>query len=456
MPLEIYIGSTSKPGNVVTATIVHRTIDPSAWVQEHVKASDAADPNGQVYDLHVFSGTYVVALMSTSTETWLLIKDGTTWSNLKLTGIINAPRVYVRAKNDVLILGCTPADTNDQKLWHWNGTNVAQVLDFGFQTNFTGGLDGSGPDYVMVLPNGSGAVLFTGGDVRTPGNWAAIARPAASTDVRNLTVVSPTEAYAGIFVFSGGTNSVWFWNGTVWAATGGFPSSAQGSRCFAIARDATGKLWAAGTANPSVSGAGNNPGIYTKAPAGSWVVDHLFANTKEMHFNAATDTDPNHVAFGGRVEEAPGAGVYQEYLDGSSFTRYVTPPLPAGSVNASAVDLIESNPEAPVVIPVDPTRDALDADVDAVISFRIEDEGTLEEPWKVAVNRGNGWELAMTVSGGAPTFEAGFDGPRSALTVTDVYSVVIHPTEEFEFERRVFVAIAARDDEGLLAIVEGD
>jgi hypothetical protein len=92
----------------------------------------------------------------------------------------------------------------------------------------------------------------------------------------------------------------------------------------------------------------------------------------------------------------------------------------------------------PQLTPIDPTSGETGVSPSAVVNLQIDGIG-LTEPWTLHIDRGAGWELAMTYDGGA-TFEPQFQGVESSITiVSDTYTIAIHPRTPFAYSQTVQV-----------------
>jgi hypothetical protein len=100
----------------------------------------------------------------------------------------------------------------------------------------------------------------------------------------------------------------------------------------------------------------------------------------------------------------------------------------------------------PGLVPVSPTNLQSGVAPSSSINFQI--YGTLASPWTVHVDRGAGWELALTYDGGAE-FAPRFNGPSADLTVIDVgLDVTLDPIADFNHGQSVQVKVTGEDAEG--------
>jgi hypothetical protein len=108
----------------------------------------------------------------------------------------------------------------------------------------------------------------------------------------------------------------------------------------------------------------------------------------------------------------------------------------------------------PTISPISPTRNAVDVPIGDPIVAGVTDDVALAEIWWVKIHRGNGWELALTVNAGVPTFESAFEGPRSALiAIAGGFEVRIDPLISLPRRQVVHLRWYVKDVAGNPAVV---
>jgi hypothetical protein len=119
----------------------------------------------------------------------------------------------------------------------------------------------------------------------------------------------------------------------------------------------------------------------------------------------------------------------------------------------------------PYVVPVDPVDGETGVDFESNARLRLFIPTALQEPWRIRISRGYGWETVLTFSGGSAVFEPGFDGPGSETTYFPAgtfgpthphegYEIVVDPVLPFFYWTAVKVGIAVRDTSGRAAEID--
>jgi hypothetical protein len=102
--------------------------------------------------------------------------------------------------------------------------------------------------------------------------------------------------------------------------------------------------------------------------------------------------------------------------------------------------------DPPELTPVTPVDGATAIVPTSSINFELTASGTIQEPWTVEVDHGEGFELALTYDGEA-TFTAKYQGPHSAVEgISGGYDVTIDPTIAFPHRQTVQVKVTAEDE----------
>lgn len=110
-----------------------------------------------------------------------------------------------------------------------------------------------------------------------------------------------------------------------------------------------------------------------------------------------------------------------------------------------------SDSAAPVVIAVEPGVGDVFVDLYTVLRLLVPRD--VVDGWTVELDRGDGFELALSYPGAA-VFESAFDGAESELVAeTGHYRVAIDPVEIFDAMGEVTVRVTGEDAAGNLVIV---
>jgi hypothetical protein len=100
----------------------------------------------------------------------------------------------------------------------------------------------------------------------------------------------------------------------------------------------------------------------------------------------------------------------------------------------------------PVVIAVSPTVDEQFVDLYASIVLRVPLD--VVDPWTIEVDRGTGFELALTYNAGA-TFEDDFDGDDSEVAAGAThYETTVDPVDPFSVLTEVTVRVTGQNGIG--------
>jgi hypothetical protein len=273
--------------------------------------------------------------------------------------------------------------------------------------------------------------------------------------IYQLRVVSPTEVR--LFGFTGNVVQVWIWNGATLVLEFSFDVSTLGG---AFASWAGAWMSADGQdGGVAVNCAGAVQGVYLRRTAGVWALDDGDIQSARPMTRSAGIQSPadDRLLFSqGRFQRRSG-GLWVDAGWEPIGTWTDNPP--------DGYDLfwqeVILDAEVPRVAPEDPERNSETAEPETDCVFTVVDDVGLVEPWYVGIHRGDGWEIALTYNFGTPAFQPGFAGLRSAVAAyTDDqgrvgYRVRIDFEEDFDRERRVFVAVAAKDAVGNPAVVVG-
>jgi hypothetical protein len=313
---------------------------------------------------HRFDNTYMVAGPGGAYAAVLSIWDEGVWSNVNIfTGsdLKQPTALHVLARDSVVILA--RRRSNDKMaIFHWNGTDVAFVVECPSSVDSSYGYLAGEGDYILCLGPAAGTGLkYSGGDPRSAGSWTSIPFPGADPgryQCKRIIVFSPTEAYATTYAYSWGSSGVWKWNGSTWSSTGAFPGGTYTNVALGIARAPDGTLWCHGWAHNGMWEVGR--GIYKKTPTGSWTFVFGAGTSTELLDGAISPENPLHMGFGGYSYGSPTGGHYWESLDGGVTWTNQAGTLPGGTNIVGFVDAFE----APALFSLSPARGETDVKYD--------------------------------------------------------------------------------------------
>jgi hypothetical protein len=138
--------------------------------------------------------------------------------------------------------------------------------------------------------------------------------------------------------------------------------------------------------------------------------------------------------------------LFESQNAGDSWTEQ-TANMPGGNVDPGVFLLPDTTP--PELSPTSPTNLATDVGISSLISFNLTDDVALASSWTVDIDRGDGWELALTYSNGTATFTNDFNDSLSSVTaISGGFSVVLDPVAILPYSYTVQVRATAQDTSG--------